>query len=644
MAFFWGIMVLFSFIGFGRCLSLILAPKKIFDLGVWAALGLVFNVIVGGFLNLAGVISLSSVRILVFVGIALFLFFLIKNCLKWPTIFRRTIDFVKTNKAFVLAVFFVSFIILVRYCFAVAFFSFHGADDQHGYLAFPAKMLQTGSLGNDPFSERRIESSLGGQYFLHTIILAQTSFKNLHTTDSGLGFLIFVLLVVGFLIEKKVNRNIIIGVVLFVAVIVSPVGNITAAYTAASMFFLYFRFSYYIAESKGVSVFHNAMMIALPLATLCTLKSTFISVSAILFVLHYFFYYNVRRNYRLLTKEICLALIIIVVVLLPWMFSMFVSSGTLLYPIFGRGYQGFEHVIKVDIYSLLRLCFVSFESLITLIPLAAIGIFTYNLVSSKERNILWVIFLSGFSGVLVLIILIGGYSLYYYSFPYLLPSIIFVISVSLAGDLHFRNWPNFDGKLVGLVLTVFLFGSFLQRDLPMFQDIKDSLNIDNGKLKIGLMNSEIVNEDEMKQYVSLQQSIPIGETIISRLDRNFLFDFKRNNVFINDTPGGSSLPPGIPLNSGSEAMSDYFLSNNIKYIAYSYGNEANFSRGSVSGMLLPHVNPLLRAIAEKGLAFQDYVMELSKIKKVVYDDGKNLVLDLSIKIDKKSDVNLTNKH
>ncbi len=639
VAFFWGIIVLFSFVGYGRLLNIILLPKKNFDLGVWAALGLSFFVTVGGFLNFAGVISLFSIRMFVGLGVLLCLIFWLKNYRAWPLFFRQAIEYIKKNKLFVFVAIFVLLIILVRYCFAVAFFSFHGADDQHGYLAFPAKMLQTGSLGNDPFSERRVESSLGGQYFLHTIILALTSFKNLHLADNGLGFLILVLLIVGFLREKKIYRYSSLGVVFLMAIVVSPVGNITAAYTAAAIFFLFFRLSYYIIESNSTSTWRNALIIALPLSTICSLKSTFISVSVILFMGHYFFYYRRLGDYRSLAKEFCLTVLVVFAFLLPWMLSMYASSGTLLYPIFGKGYQGtaygdFKHIITFDLYSLLRLCFVIFESLITLVPLIVIGFVIYGLMASKERNFLLLIFSSSFFGVLALIVLLGGYSLYYYSFPYLLPSIMFAIVLLLSGGLSFRSWVNFDEKLVGIILVVFLFGSFLQRNLPMFQDVKDSLNIDSGKIKIGLMNSDFVSEGELNQYSALQQSVPIGETIISRLDRNFLYDFTRNNVYVNDTPGGSSLPPGVPLKSGSEAMSDYFLSHHIKYIAYSYGNEANFSRGSVSGMLLAHVNPLLRAIAENGLAFQDYTVELSKTRKIIYNDGKNFVLDISIKIKK----------
>jgi hypothetical protein len=635
VAFFWGIVVLLAFIGYGRLLNLILSPGKKFDLGMQAAFGLILSITIGGFLNFIAVISVLSIKIFITFGFLSFLFFWLKNFRTWPILIHQVFSFVKENIIFAVAVTVIFVIILGRYSVAVSFFGFNGTDDHYSYMAFPAQMLQIGSLSNDPFNERRLESSLGGQYFLHAIILSVTSFKNLHLTDNGLGYLILVLLLVGFLREKKIGKFLGISVVFLMTVVVSPVLNITASYTAAVVFFLFFRLSYPILGFKNHSNLFSALMIALPLSAICALKSTYIVVAAMLFIGHYFVYFRRIGNYRPVIKELVVTVSAIFIFLLPWMLSMLSSSGTMLCPIFGRGYQGtaygaFEHVVQFDLYSLLRLLFESFSSFTTLLPFAVIGIMAYGLVGGEEKHFFWVIFLSSLSGLLALILLMGGYSLYYYSFAFLFSSILFVACLLFAGDLRFRIFPIFNDRLVGLALVTFLFGAFLQRDLAVVDNIKYSLNIDGGRPKIGLINSDLVSEKELKQYSDLQKSVPAGEIIIARLDKNFLFDFKRNRIYINDSPGGSSLPPGIPLKSGSESMANYFLSHNIKYITYSYGNEANFSFASVSGMLKPHVNRLLRSITENSLAFQDYTMELSKTRKIIYDDGKNFVIDLSI--------------
>jgi hypothetical protein len=637
-AFAWGLIVLLAFVGYGRILNLLLLPKKKFDVGMQAAFGLVFSVTIGGLLNLAGVISPFLIKMFVALGILLFLFFLFKNYRAWSMYVRKIFAFVKRNKIFVVIVVALFMIIVGRYSFAVSFFGFNGSDDHHGYMAFPAKMLQTGSLGEDPFNQRRMESSLGGQYFLHAIILSKTSFKNLHITDNGLGYLILILLLIGFLREKKVNKFLALSVVFLMTVVVSPVLNITASYTAAVVVFLIFRLTYPILEYKSKSVWRNALLFALPFSALCALKSTYIVVSVMLFVGCYFIYFRRFGDFRFFKKEFILVVLTIFLFLLPWMLSMFASSGTPLYPIFGRGYNATaygisQYTMNFDIYSILRLGFEGFIGLTTFLPLVVIAVVAYSLINVEEKKILWLAFFGSLVGVSVLVFLMGGYSLYYYSFAYLFSGILFVSCLLLTGNLRFRRFCNLDSSVIGMVMIVFLSGSFLQKDLSVINNIKYSLDIDSSQLKIGFMNSDLVTENELKQYSDLQKAVPSGEIIMARLDRNFLFDFKRNRIYINDAPGGASLPPGIPLKSGGEAMSDYLLSHNIKYLTYSYGNEANFSRASVSGMLKPHVNPLLRAISENGLAFQDNTMELSKTRKIIYDDGKNLVLDLSIKIE-----------
>lgn len=639
IAFFWGWGILLSWIGYGGLLNVILAPEKKFSWGIRASFGLALSATVGGFLNFAKAISINSIGIFIFSGLLLFALFCFRERRGFIPFIKNTAEFVKKNKLFSAAVVLVCAIILSRYACAVSFFSFHAFDDDHAYMSFPAKMLQTGSLGNDPFSERRVESSLGGKYFLDAIILAPAAFKNLHLADNGLGYLVLILLLVGFLKERKVDRRLGLATVFFLAITATPVSNITACYLAAALFFTFFWLMCTASDRQTSSVVRAAFLFALPAAALVILKSTFISAIAVMSI--GYFYLNIRQpgRFQAALKEFAIFGLIVLTCLLPWMIAMLESSGTLLYPIFGLGYYGtaygaFQHGVEFNLYSLMRLFFECFNAAIMLVPLLVLSAFSFVLAPNKERNFLQVILFGSLAGVLSIVFLIGGYGLYYYSFPYLLPAMLFFIVLCLGGTVRSERWPNFNGRLVGLILMAFLAGGFFQRDLTVVQEMKNSLNIDGGRPKIGLMNSDPVSPEELKQYTNLQKAVPAGAIIVARLDKNYLFDFKRNPVFINDIPGGASLPPGLPLKNGSEAMADYFLSQHIKYMAYSYGNEANFTRQLCASMLRAHVNPLLHAQTENSFAFQDYLMELSKTRKKIYDDGKNFVLDLSVKNNK----------
>jgi hypothetical protein len=56
-AFFWGILIVLSLIGWGGILNRILFPKQQIDWGQKATLGIAFTILVGGILNVTWSIS-----------------------------------------------------------------------------------------------------------------------------------------------------------------------------------------------------------------------------------------------------------------------------------------------------------------------------------------------------------------------------------------------------------------------------------------------------------------------------------------------------------------------------------------------------------------------------------------------------------
>lgn len=70
----------------------------------------------------------------------------------------------------------------------------------------------------------------------------------------------------------------------------------------------------------------------------------------------------------------------------------------------------------------------------------------------------------------------------------------------------------------------------------------------------------------------MQNTLPEGEVFLARVDKPFLFDFRRNNILIVDEPGNASSPPGLPLFKGAEAVAQYLLSKSIRFVVFSYAN------------------------------------------------------------------------
>jgi hypothetical protein len=323
-----------------------------------------------------------------------------------------------------------------------------------------------------------------------------------------------------------------------------------------------------------------------------------------------------------------LPLVATIAFMATWMVSLYHSSGTMLYPLLGRGYHGMtygtflSHYFSFDAYSWVRLVFELFGSLNLLVPFLMLSV-TVLLTSFTSKRSVIAILASVFLGYGALIYATGGYSLYYYSFSFAFSALIFsLISVSY-------NYNRDKVAIVSWVIVASLFGFHLEKGQDIFQQIKNGISYDGG-IKIGLLNADPVSDEELTRYKNLQKSIPEKETIFAVLDNNFLLDFTKNTIYIADSPGAVSLPPGMPMFKGESDLEKYFLEKNITYIACSCGEKAAYSKDHVSGMLKPHVNPWLKTETMNSLDFRDNFQKLALQKKVVYDDGANIVLDLSL--------------
>src|SRR3989338_1925177 len=159
LTFFGGFGMILSFMGLGYILNFLFFPKKYFDFGLRAVFGLSLFLIVGGYLNLFKGISKVSLIGFLLIGLCAAFFLFIKNRKAIGGYLLNCLAGLKANKKFAVLLILCVALFLFRYALSVSFFGFHGTDDAHAYMVFPAKMVQTGHLGDDPFSERRVVSS-----------------------------------------------------------------------------------------------------------------------------------------------------------------------------------------------------------------------------------------------------------------------------------------------------------------------------------------------------------------------------------------------------------------------------------------------------------------------------------------------------
>lgn len=638
-AFLFGIFILISFFGWGWLMMFLLRFQKKVDLGWQGVLGLCLSIFIGGILNLTDQISRNLILTYLTVGFFIFIFSLFKN----RKVFLQQLLYwwnkIKINKFFAVLFIILISLVLVRYASSVGLVNSYNLDDQAGYMVFPVKMLETGSLGNDPFSERRIVSSLGGKYFLDTFTLSGASFANLHLMDKGVSFIIFLFLLAGLLREKKVGTGFSLAVLLLAVIIPPPSVNITSTYTAVILFLALFRF--FVEENQQESSFLRICTLVALTVTVSILKSNLVFPSAVLFV-GYFVISLKNYNIKKVGKEFASASVLFILILLPWMVSMKYSSDTFFYPFLGKGYEGsaygtfLSHYFEFNLYGFMRLGSEIVAGLGLFLPFIFLLFLWFKAKASKNKNYVLLSLISALVGILAMIYGIGGYSLYHYSFTFVLPAILFSLVILFSEEDVLSKMPKVSGIFLASLVLVFMFGVYIQKNTILLESVKQTVIAEKYAISEGSSNSTLFGKnfiplEELDQYKALQLAVPPGEIILSRLDRNFLFDFNRNQIYIIDIPGGASLPPGMPSFFGGEKLAEYFVSKGLNYIVYSYGNEANFKYASVSTMLRPHVNPLLRTEVQHSLDFQDSLMELYKTREVVYDDGKNFVLNLSNK-------------
>jgi len=639
LAFAWGFCIILSLIGWGGVVNRILFPNSRVDWGQRAAWGIAFSVFVGGVLNTTW--TISRITILIYLGlgfISCLLDFYKNRRLLINSLHRHVVD-CRKDKVLFTGTLIACFLILAQYASWVSTpHEFNGHDDYHAYLVFPKKMIEMGSMGPDPFSERRIEASLGGGTFLDTFILCAVGEKNLNIIDIGCGLIIAGGLILGLFKNKNISKTNVVFIFTIIFLLLTTVTmnmkvNISSLVIPLALLLSLYRTLAW-KQLKLNNLVANACIIALLTAATCALKSNLIPPCIILFTFSYFFHIIDSKMQRKAVYEFLAATSLIGVFLLPWMISMYQSSGTLLYPILGRGYHGSVYgnyllpssgltISKVP--NMLISILFSVDFLAVLLLGFIIIVQQRQKLICRESPISFVI--SAGLGTVSLALVTGGFEVPYksfssrYSFSFVAPTVIILLTMvlnDLLGENRFKL-KRFNSAIAALFFTSILLISF---------NAKDSYTAGLHNIKLGLKNVPIVSNHEVEQYTKMLQAIPKGETILTRMQKPFLLDFSRNRVFIVDLPGGASLPPGMPAFKGSEALANYLTSKSIRYVGYSYASEAGFSKKEFGGRLRSIAPVWLRTVARHSFDFQENLKALGKTRKRIYDDGNKFVLDL----------------
>jgi hypothetical protein len=640
----WGLCVLAALAGWGRLLTGLVRrhPGPASALPDWLdapAWGIAITSLLAGILNLASLATRTGLVVYVLVGLVLFISSVMRA---FPHLRIFLVSLPGAGRPWLALLIFVSLLLALRFASSVIVTSFHTdphfatvrfnpQDDQQSYLVSVTRLLQTGSLGLDPFNSRLMMTGFGGQSVLNALVVAFLPLDHLHLLEGGIALAALCLASVSLGLRLGLGRLAATALALVPLAVECSYINITSLVTSAAV--LTVLVSSLLPQptatnstpvEKFSSCLSSLLFPGLLLGGACALKSTTIPVAVLFIALFAMFKAIATRRLQPLLDAFIIGLIA-VVSLLPWMLWQFRSSGTALYPLLGQGFH-WEAFFPSPPRPYSTMTWDALSDGLTL-PLVLMFCALPLLFSRRIRTaagadfslaalaflLAWTI-----TWPIIAISTENPAMARYLAAPREVALLFFLALAWKLGQglaLKFR-WL---GPAVLLVMLAFLepewsvtYAKILPRDLAT-----------SGQGRLQSLPSE-VNEAR-----ALQAAVAPGEKILVYLSAPYLLDFQRNPVFVADWPGESSPPPGLPVRSGPGPVADYLRDQDIRYVAYAYAAEAGFRRSEHPDYLYFDYGHVIHRTTVNAFAFQKDLAELAHAHPAVFDDGQVFVLNLA---------------
>ena len=579
--FLWVLAVWASFAGWGGLLGQLVGLRR--ELAMDCCLGVAFAVFLGGLVNLLRIMGPALVIGLVVAGAVLAA---LQYLPALRQVRRLSLPVGGLAKLLIAATALLAAVAVLGYVFST---DFNRIDDYPAYLVYPQKMLATGSLGFEPFSERRLLTSVGGLYFLHGLILAGAGLFFLHAIDPALGLGLSLLLLEGALRRHGVGLSARLCVLIFVALLMPSIVNLTAVtLPIALMLYAYRLFETDPDIEPGRGSPGRIAVLALVAAALVAIKSAYLPwVGAFLALVYAQRIIAARFSPRSLVEPGCVA-VATVVAFLPWMVANLRDVGTLLYPGLGPGFHASQYGIVPPVWAMAsdaRLVgTILGEGRVfgpRILATAIIIALALRIGSGRARSaaLLALSFLAGCLALFATIVIgTGADALERYSYPAVAAALMVSVTYFAVAAA-----PSFRPASVAVAAVACLLAVVTDAHQLFQYDGHAVSNFGVAVLGPGIRPTMLINVvtrdggAERLAIRRMQQAIPAGAPFLERLDYPFLLDFRRNEVLVADLPGAVSLPPGMPVSTGPEPLADYLMQHTpIRYVAYAYGNESLF--------------------------------------------------------------------
>lgn len=618
----WAITIFVSICGLG-CAALRLALSRKTSIPLAAVTGISLLVFVGGCLNLLHAIRQPALLLLVAAGLLGFLWTrprLLSPSAPGPSQPRSRSNSHSTRVILSIA----ALVFLIRFGATVHTSYYQQGDDYNFYLAAPVKMVALHQYAPDPFSERRVMSSLGGNYFLQSLILAELPVEDIQMADRALGLLLVVCVAAG--LGEAFRLHPLQRALLVLFLLLTPQLQFNLTFVNLP-FALFCGLAFLAADLDELESRPRlqALLLGATAATIASFKSTYLP-HGILFCLFVGLLHARRRGLAAGIKTIAFASVGGLVVLLPWMIASHSASGTWFYPLLGKGYQYSAYGLFPPPSGGNTLKIIAKVMTFNLPLLAVLLVEWFWCERDEQTRVLTALTAAALVASVLVGMATGGDSVRRYNYPAILAAILLLYAAA-SHKANLRptgRWRALEGLSAALCLCLAMYVGFNSWTWEYSATLKG--------LRTSLTDFHIEPESTVQAYAAMERAIPAGpDGTIATLDFPFLLDFKSRDIAIADIPGAASLPPGWPSRSDGNALAAYLLAHHRRYLAVTFDDStvSLVEKRLLAEMADPTSTQWIISEAQIRVASYRQYEQLVHTREHLYDAGGLIVLDLA---------------
>jgi hypothetical protein len=502
--------------------------------------------------------------------------------------------------------------------------NFH--DDLQKYFAHPVRMLQTGTLTGSPLSALGSET-LGGQAFLHGLVLSFAPISYINGVDAVFGLLLLLLLAAaagwrrfGWFPGAALGA-------LLVALVNPQSVNVSGLYLGASLMATAILL---IADEREWSP-PSPVLLGLVYAAMVALKPTFAVFAALHWLLSLPALHAEAAAWKPALARAARTVVCAVVAIAPWFLvhapNYFARGGGA----GGTAVPNGTDLAGANLFSTERLydgdsvasytALVALAAFVAFLALAAWLTARKSPINSAElpaadRPRPLGLFAGAASGVfcfLIVIFCLGIYAGYQQSIRYVTPFVLgaCVLPALLAPSLIARI-SRAACALVPALACLAIAGSFVPAADDRYHQAEEFGSIlafpplaESPQYRPYIQFS--LSDQARAQVQALQDKVPAGEPLLAWINTPYLLDYRRNRIVDVDTAGIASpwarIPPDV----------HYYL---WEYQGYGVRTSADYRER----MHVPGARE--RLIAQESIAFADYITSLANTSPVIVSDDR----------------------